>query len=219
MHRLRASGLLLALTLVACAGPTPDATSSVGQPATAGSSASASGTPNAGPGRPYDASAVLAAMGASTRPGGVPDQLETESVAAAVADALWSWDGCPWQSLTIGGACGPNACDLDVSGFADGSAGADLYSFTVDPASGAVTLASTDLHGYPIAVEAELDQLAHAAAGDDLDGLAFVSARWLPPPAFGRFWVAYRTGGEEGSPGLDLLLDTATGELVRRREL
>ena len=61
--------------------------------------------------------------------------------------------------------------------------------------------------------------MARAAAGDELGDLAFVSARWLPPPDQGRFWLAYRTGGEEGAPGLDLLLDTTTGAIVERREV
>ena len=125
---------------------------------------------------------MLAAMRDSTRPGGVPDELETDAVAGAVAAQIWTWDGQPWETLSVGGACGPAECDLDVAGSTDGMAGADLYTFTVDPASGDVTLQSTDLHGYPAALDAELDEMARAEAGDELDDLAFVSARWLPPP-------------------------------------
>ena len=215
MPRHRASGIVVALALAACAGPGPEATASLGQPATA--TADPSRAPTAG--QPYDAGALLAAMRDSTRPGGVPDELETDAIAAAVADQIWTWDGQPWQTLSAGGACGPAECDLDVAGSTDGMAGADLYTFTIDPASGNVTLEATDLHGYPSALDAELDAMARAEAGDELGDLTFVSARWLPPPDQGRFWLAYRTGGEEGAPGLDLLLDSASGAIVERREV
>jgi hypothetical protein len=119
----------------------------------------------------------------------------------------------------VGGACGVAECSLEVAGSTNGMAGADLYSFTVDAAAGDVALELSDLHAYPAALDAELDQMARAAAGDELADLAFVSARWLPPPDQGRYWLAYRTGGEEGAPGLDLLLDSATGAIVERHEV
>lgn len=214
---LRSSGVLLVLALTACAGTTPGATSSLGGPATATTAASAGLVPDAG--QPYDAATMLAVMRESTRPGGVPDGLETDAVASAVADQIWTWDGLPWETLSVGGACGPAECSLDVAGSADGMAGADLYTFTVDSASGQVTLESTDLHGYPSTLDAELDAMAQAAAGDQLSQLSLVSGRWLPPPDQGRYWLAYRTGGEEGAPGLDLLLDAASGAIVERREV
>ena len=212
MRRLRTSGLVIALGLTACAGPGPDATASLGQPATAPADPSTA----AAAGQPYDGAAMLAAMRDSARPGGVPAEMETNAVAADVAGQVWTWDGQPWDTLSVGGACGPAECDLDVAGSTEGMAGADLYTFTVDPAGGDVTLQSTDLHGYPAALDAELDETARADAGGELDDLAFVSARWLPPPDQGRFWLAYRTGGEEGAPGLDLLLDTTTGAILER---
>ncbi|HEX7197446.1 MAG TPA: hypothetical protein VF364_11515, partial [Candidatus Limnocylindria bacterium] len=47
-------------------------------------------------GRPFDAEAILAAMRDSRRPGGVPDEMQTDAIAAAVADAIWTIDGEPW---------------------------------------------------------------------------------------------------------------------------
>ena len=92
---------------------------------------------------------MLAAMRDSTRPGGVPDELETDAVAAAVADQVWTWDGSPGRrSAWAAPAARPNAA-LEVAGSTDGMAGADLYTFTVDPATGEVTLELSDLHGYP----------------------------------------------------------------------
>ena len=215
MRRLRPIGVLLALTLAACAGPTPSPTSSLGQPGTATADPSLA----AAPGQPYDAATLLAAIRESTRPGGVPDELETDAVAAAMADLIWTWDGQPWQTLSVGGACGETECGLEVAGSTDGMAGADLYAFAVDRAGGEVTLELSDLHAYPASLSEGLDQMARAEAGDELADLAFVSARWLPPPDQGRYWLAYRTGGEEGAPGLDLLLDSATGAVVERHEV
>jgi len=215
MRRLRLHGLVLALILAACTTTTPDGTASLDQPASATPGTSDSPLP----GQPYDAAALLTAMRESTRPGGVPDELETDALAAAMADQIWTWGGQPWQTLTAGGACGPADCTIEVAGSRDEMAGADLYTFAVDPASGEVTLESADLHGYPAELDASLDEMARAAAADEIGDLTFVSARWLPPPDAGRYWLAYRTGGEEGSPGLDLLLDANSGEVVERREV
>jgi hypothetical protein len=152
----------------------------------------------------------------SRRPGGVPDQLETHAVAAAVAAQLWTWDGEPWGILSVGGACGSDACSLDVAGSTDGTAGTDLYSFAVEPGSGAVSLVDADLHAHPADLEAEMDAAARAALDEaQLEGLALVGARWLPPPETDRYWLAYRSGGEEGAPMLEVLLDLASGEVLR----
>ena len=78
---------------------------------------------------------MLAAMRDSTRPGGVPDELETDADRRRRGRTVWTWDGQPWETLSVGGACGPADCDLDVAGSTDGMAGADLYTFTVDPAA------------------------------------------------------------------------------------
>jgi hypothetical protein len=220
----RAGIVAAALLLAACAVDASPSASSAGRPSAAAASASAasesdapspSGT-RASPGRPYEGDALLAAMRDSRRPGGVPDQLETDAVAAAVAAQLWTWDGEPWEILSVGGACGPDACSLDVAGSTDGTAGTDLYSFAVEPESGAVSLVGTDLHAHPTELEAEMDAAARAALDEaQLEGLALVGARWLPPPETDRYWLAYRSGGEEGAPMLEVLLDLASGEVLR----
>ena len=170
-------------------------------------------------GQPYDGAAVLAAMRASTRPGGVPDEVETAAIAQAISEAVWTWSGEPWEIVSVGGACGPSECTVELAGSPNGGAGVDLYTFAIDPAAGTVSSESNDLHGYPAALGAALDEMARDAAGDDLGELTLVSARWLPPPDTGRYWLAYRTGGEEGSFGIDLLLDSASGEIVEQVEV
>jgi hypothetical protein len=216
-HRLRGGGLVVALVLAACTGGAPTASPLVVEPLQSPPAESQDLVPAAG--RPYDGATVLAAMRASTRPGGVPDEIETEPVATAISELVWTWAGRRWEILSVGGACGPAECTVELAGSPASAAGADLYTFAVDRANGTVTLESTDLHGYPAALDAVLDELAQDAAGSELDGLALASASWLPPPDAGRYWLAYRSGGEEGAPGLDLLLDAATGEVVERREV
>jgi hypothetical protein len=41
----------------------------------------------------------------------------------------------------------------------------------------------------------------------DIGQLAYASASWQVPPRSGWFLAAFRSGGEEGSPGLDVLVD------------
>jgi hypothetical protein len=219
-----AAGIGLTLLLVACGTDArPSGSFSSLEPSTRPSASAPSAEPSVGgtlasPDRPYVADDLLAAMRDSRRPGGVPDELETDTVAGAVAEMLWTWDGAPWEILAVSGACGPETCSLDVAGATAGG-GTDLYSFGVDAASGAVELLGTDLHGHPPALDAELDAAARAALdAEDLDGLALVGARWLPPPETDRYWLAYRSGGEVGAPGLEVLIDLASGEVLRAEE-
>ena len=46
--------------------------------------------------------------------------------------------------------------------------------------------------------------------------MLLANACWLPPPDDGRFVLAYRSGGEEGSCGLDVTLDVAAGVVVEQ---
>jgi len=165
------------------------------------------------PGRPYDADDILALMADSRRPGGVPSELQTPEIAAAIAEHVWTIGGKPWAVASIGGSCGSQACDLEVGGAPGGLAGEDLYLFRIDPATGSVELIQSVLLGLgPDTVEA-LDRLVRDRYDGDLDGFGLATVRWLPPPDDGRFVLAYRSGGEEGSPALDLVFDLATGEV------
>jgi hypothetical protein len=219
-----AAALIVVLVLTACrlVGEGPSASTDVSSPPSAAASKAAmpSSAPTAGvtlaePGTPYGVDEMLDAMASSRRPGGVPAELQNNQVAATLAHQAWTWDGAPWESLSISAACGPDACSLELAGSPAGAAGADLYSFSVDPDARRVELLATDLHGYPESLEADLDAAARAALEPSrLEGLALVGARWLPPPDTNRYWLAYRSGGEEGSPSLDVLLDLASGEVL-----
>jgi hypothetical protein len=169
-------------------------------------------------GLPLDSATLLDAMRTSRRPGGVPDELETEAIATQLADAIWTVDGEPWATMAIGGSCGPQSCSLEVAGAGTASTGEDLWTFDVDPASGEARLTSGHVGALPPELVGSLDELARGLVGDDsLEDTALGSVRWLPPPApEGQFVLSYRSGGEEGSCGVDLTLDAAAPAVTDR---
>lgn len=217
MHRLVIVGLV---ALAACSS-TPSPLPSGGAATAAVTVAPSVVTPTAAivipaTGRPYTADQVLAAMRGSRRPGGVPDELETAAVATQLAAAIWTYDGRPYPSLVVGGSCGPATCTLEVNGAPAGAAGTDLYAFSVTRATGAVEAAASDLHGYPAALDALIDGVVRDRLDPaSVEGLAMTGAAWQPPPRAGWFLVAYRSGGEEGSPGFDILVDLPAAEIVQ----
>lgn len=120
-----------------------------------------------------------------------------------------------YPSLVIGGSCGPSSCTLEVTGQPAGAAGADLYVFAVARPAGAVSLTTSDLHGYPSALDAAIEDLVRAGVpAGDVGGLAYTTASWQVPPRSGWFLAAFRSGGEEGSPALDVLVDLATRTVI-----
>jgi hypothetical protein len=212
-----------AVLLAACGNDVPSPSASDVAP-TATPSATLSAQPSAtlislalpDPGRPYDSGTLLAAMRDSRRPGGVPDALETDAVASALAEAIWTLDGRPWSTMAAGGSCGPETCTLEVSGAAAGAEADDLWVFDVEPGTGAIRVASAELRSLPAGLAADLDVLVRSLVEPDaLESLFVTSARWLPPPAEGRFVLSYRSGGEEGgSCGTDLTVDAVVPEIV-----
>ena len=163
------------------------------------------------PAHPFTADELLAAMRDSRRPGGVPDALETPAIAAAVAERLWTFGPGGWATSSVGGGCGPQVCSLEIGGTADGALGEDLYVFTIDPARGAASLTDRSLGGTPEDLVEALDAAARDTWDGSLEGLGLASVAWQPPPDEGTFVLTYRSGGEEGSPGVTLLLDVIEG--------
>jgi hypothetical protein len=227
---VRRTGLAIAALLVTattgCSAEVVDPTSPAPTPSaspTATASPLATPSPTPSPsgielptaGTPFDAVAVLAAMRDSRRPGGVPDQLETEPIAAAVAAAVVTFDGLPWTTMAASGSCGPDSCTLELAGTRPDSHGDDLWIFDVRPADGSVAVTTAELRGLPNAMLPAIDGLARSLLpAATLDGLLLTSARWLPPPHVGQFVLSYRGDGEEGSCGLVVWLDAVTTRLV-----
>ena len=116
-----------------------------------------------------------------------------------------------------GGSCGPQACTLELAGSSAGALGDDAWAFEVMPADASVESISAQLMGFPADLLARLDDLARTLVPPaDVEGMLLANARWLPPPDDGRFVLAYRSGGEEGSCGLDVTLDVAAGVVVEQ---
>lgn len=225
----RLGAVLLGGILVACSTALPDSNAS-GQasPSLPASSVGASPGPSDEPSAtptlaspspaieiaplesPFDGAAILEAMRASRRPGGVPDQLETPAIADAIAAGIQTIGGDPWATIAIGGSCGPQSCGVEVAGAPSESTGEDLYIFSVDTGSGHVELVDATLAGLAPELVTELDALARATAPDRLKDVVLASARRVVSEP-DRFVLSYRSGGEEGSPRLDVLLDAASG--------
>jgi hypothetical protein len=214
-------GVVLSAGSIGCTNPSPPPSASGLSTVTAGASASESAAADLipEPGRPFDAQAILVAMRESRRPGGVPAELQTDEIAAAVADRVWTFDGEPWRDLVIGGSCGPETCTLEVAGRTEGALGEDLYVFSVTPSTEIVDLVSADLLGVPEDLLDDLDATARAGVEEPLEGLSLLGVRWLPPPAAGQYVLAYRPGGEEGSCGMDVVLDAAVGAITSANEV
>ncbi len=215
---------VVVLALAACANPSPSASD---QPSTstAASNPSAAASVVIGdpgspislgpPGHPFDADDILAALRDSRRPDGVAEELQTQEVAAAVADTIWTLQGESWDSIATGGTCDGGQCSLEIAGSAAGDAGEDVWVLSVDPATADVRVVDADLHGIPLETADAIDRLARSVdGGDALDGLLLTSVRWNAPPDESMFDLAYRSGDEEESCAMDVRLDVLSGELT-----
>jgi len=217
---LALAALVALLTSCAAAVPSPSA-SDPAPSATPASTQSSIPSPDAEglalpePGRPLDATTLLAAMRDSRRPGGVPDELETDAVASAVAEAIWTFAGEPWATMSAGGSCGPETCTLEISGADDGAQGDDLWVFEVVPSTGAIEVTSADLRSLSPDLIGRLDERTRSLfPSGTFEGLSLTNVRWLPPPDDGRFVLSYRSGGEETSCGTDITVDALVPEIV-----
>lgn len=230
MRGIQLGGLFVAVVLGACAADpvVPDPTAPpISQPessaAVTPSAASASRAPVGGlvidPGAPYRGDELLAAMRASTRPGGVPAEIATEAVAERVAESISTIDGAPWAAFSVGGTCGPTGCTLEVVGTRDDAEGEDIWRFHVDPVTGRTDVVDRELRATPMAVMEALDEMARSRL-DLSPALFLASTRWLPPPDEpvssdeAVFELAYRSGNEEESCSVDVVLDAGRSEVL-----
>lgn len=192
------------------APPTPTPSASV-----AGDSSAPAELDLPDPARPFDAAGLLSVLLASQRPDGVPAEALEAPVVAALADAIWSFEGDPWVTADAGGSCGPDTCLLELAGTRPGYAGDDLWVFEIDRATSSVQLTSATLQGVPTELTAELDALAREIMPRTvLEGALLTGVRWLPPPDAGSFVLSYRTGGDDGSCLVELTLDAREPAVV-----
>lgn len=199
-----AAGILL--LLAACTAPSTPTPSPSPEPSSA--------LPE--PGQPFDGATILAAMADSPRPDGVPDELQTDAIAAAVAEAIWTFDGDGWDRPIVSGVCG-TTCTLEVSGSRAGAEGDDVWIFSVDPSSGSVEVASAELRALPRDVVGQVDRLARRLGTSLTDDMLLTTVAWQPPPDGDRFRLSYRSGGEEGSCSVEMIVDARAGTLEDER--
>jgi hypothetical protein len=203
----RAAAVILAIIVTACGSPGP----SPSQPARSWAPIES--------GHPFDAETILTAMRESRRPGGVPDGVETPAIASDIADAIWTFGGEPWSTMSIGGSCGPATCTLDVSGSHPDALGEDVWTFSVEPATGRVSVIDSQLGSVPPDVVELAEQAVRASSLEaQVAELAIGSVSWLPPPD-GRLVLAYRSGDEEGSCRRDVSVDMTSGSVELEREV
>jgi hypothetical protein len=213
----------LATLLGGCVS-TPPAPSGSG-PGTSATSAEATSSPAPAPSngyasaQPYTAAEILAAMRASRRPGGVPDEVEVQAVAAAIADAIWTFDGRPWSTMSAGGSCGELTCTIEIVGTNAGSSGQDLWSFDVMRSDWSVSVARRELGAVPDALRDDFDRLARTLVPNGrLDGLVLGAVTWLGPTDANAFELAYRSGNEESSCSIDVVLAPLDRAILDSRE-
>lgn len=214
-------GILLsaAVALAGCATAPPTRPPASDGPPGPSSPPSAGGSGETGPlsqpGQPYTGEALLEAMRSSRRPGGVAPELQTAPVADALAELLWSVDGAPPDDMALSGTCGDTSCTLELVAVRDDADGEDIWRFSVDPETGAVTVVDAELGAVPGPVREALDRAAREGAPSALlDELFLASARWSPPPSAGVFELRYRSGDEEESCMVDLAFDVETRRVV-----
>lgn len=156
-------------------------------------------------------------MRTSTRPDGVPAQLQTPEVAAAIAARLWTIDGGAPDTLVVSATCG-RTCSVEVAAGRDGTVAEDLWVLAVDPATAAVEVVSTELRAVAPNLVARLDSMGRGLRPMPAKVL-LTTVTWQPPPDTDLFGLAYRSGGEEGSCAIDLLVDAREGTLVDSRSV
>jgi hypothetical protein len=99
-------------------------------------------------------------------------------------------------------------------------AGDDLWVFAISPTTATVEVVAAELRALPAELPIAVDQLVRSMDPDEsLGGMLMTSLTWLPPPDDGRFLASYRSGGEEGSCGVDVTLDAVIAMIVEEQGL
>jgi hypothetical protein len=164
---------------------------------------------------------VFATPPAKPGPTLVATDLLNSAVAAAIADAIWTWDGQSYDRWWIEAYCA-RTCELVIQGIpaSDIAGEEDMYHFhQFDPSRPAQTLELGDypsLGGYPAALDPEIEQLGRALdEGGVLDDLGYFHASWFPPPRSGEFLAFFSDGNEEGGSNAYVWLNLVERRLIK----
>ncbi len=183
-----------------------------------------------GHGRPYSANDMAAILrDAAARPSGFAGALATPqllaTLAGVLADQVYTYDGTPYQRVTITARCDapPVRCDLfleGVPGFTDDPHAQDGYIWTVYPATAQVTMTSHGLSGFPTALTASLDALAQSL---DVDARYkdryLLGVQWELAPPDDAYVLRYGNGLGEGDLVFLVTVDRTARRIVSIKEL
>ena len=184
-----------------------------------------------GHGRPYTVGDMAALLrDAAARPAGFAAEVATpqllETMAGVLADQVYSYDGTPYQRVTMSARCdGPpvEQCDLALTGipaFTDDPEIRDDYLWTVDPVTGRMSMIDHWLGGFPDTLTASLDALAQSL---DVDGRYkdryLVRVGWELAPPDDAYVLRYTNGLGEGDLVFLVTVDRAARRIVSIREL
>ena len=171
-----------------------------------------------GHGRPYTPEMMVAEL--MDVPYNFPRELQTDFVAAALADQIWTYDGRPYRELNLVGDCyGSPRCDLRVIGlpaFASTRDQSDSHSFSIELPTRVVTRSySGGLRGYPPELGPEVEALARSldTAGRYAD-LPLRRVLWALPPPGDAYLVQFQRGSLEDAIVRCVALDRAQRQIL-----
>jgi len=168
-------------------------------------------------GTPYTADDLWAVM--CTERWGLAAQARQPWIAAALAPRIWTYDGQPYQELSVGARCesGDRQCDLQVEGtpgYAPDRDASDEYIFEVLFETRTIEDVDVGLGGFPHERVPEIDRAVRALIGDQIGDRQFQGLSWLLQPPDDGFRLRYGHGDTEGEQALLVEYDRATNRVL-----
>jgi hypothetical protein len=176
-----------------------------------------------GHGQPYTAEMIAVELADVSY--NFPPELQTEFIAAALADRIWTYDGRPYREVWFTGSCNEGVrirCDLSLTGlpaFAPTRGDVDTYWFVVHLGSPILgPEAGQALGGFPPDLVPAIDALARSL---DIDGRfkaeALRGIDWALPPPDDAFVLTYGDDNE-GDTTIVVTLDRANRRILSIEE-